>query len=746
MQDDKAGVQAMQALNSTHVLPQWFGAVGDGKTDDTQLIQKALDYAAENGLKGIRLPPTASGYLISGQINVPSHIEILGNGTLITTASNAGKIRNIFYATGKSDITISGFRFSSTNDQSRLSGRVGSSSNIIAVRFSNCSDCEASDLYGEKLEYLIKADTNSARIRLKELTTVFTHQPIYIGDSDYLYFENLYLGMPLQTETDNHDHGIYMEAVNYVQGSNIVFVGGNGHALHIYNLRGITTHDINITNLIFQNIRGAIIASTCGRVNIANVTIDGVESTIDDQICRVIDSRDAELIVANVQVNNVRQLKGGAIFNCGKFSASDGTVRSLLQINGGYVGPLDQSIGNISMCQEGATELFLNDLYFDRCEAQIFSNVGAKNKRIVVSNCVFKRNSSSTTSPASSIIFRLRGTEFAEINSCTFINDQDNSTVPIFNCTDDTGIVLIRDNNFKGDAVITSYLDTKSLILPNNRMFDGLNWIDPKVIVSKLPVSTASNRGERMIVKGGSDSNDLIYVSVQKKDGSHGFVRLNTDEETILHSPNGLVYTLQVSDSGQLSSRSDTVVYDFYDRSNNNASLGSTSSGTQWSSVIGVFGISNNTAYSVTDANRDMAVVPAVVTNYAVTCNLKGAVSDIANNSRPGIVVRYADSSNYFYAILDHNRVRLVKVDSGLSTDLASGSYPLNDNQYYSLKLACSGNSIKVLINDSLLNTYIMSTNDFEKFGLLNGVGIRLSKTGSPKSAARWNRFVVDRL
>lgn len=56
-----------------------FGAVGDGKTDDTEAIQKAIDFAVEHGGKSIKL---GKHHIITETLVIPSNTTI--NGDIIT--------------------------------------------------------------------------------------------------------------------------------------------------------------------------------------------------------------------------------------------------------------------------------------------------------------------------------------------------------------------------------------------------------------------------------------------------------------------------------------------------------------------------------------------------------------------------------------------------------------------------------------------------------------------------------------
>lgn len=71
------GMWRMTSANPI-VIPQSFGAYGDGIHDDTSAIQQAVNAVGAQGGGQVFLPPTGSPYLIAGQIVLPNGVSLNG--------------------------------------------------------------------------------------------------------------------------------------------------------------------------------------------------------------------------------------------------------------------------------------------------------------------------------------------------------------------------------------------------------------------------------------------------------------------------------------------------------------------------------------------------------------------------------------------------------------------------------------------------------------------------------------------
>jgi polygalacturonase len=134
-------IRSLQSKLDDFVSVKDFGAKGDGVTDDTESINRAMYelYCRTNSIparKTLYFP--AGNYIVSGSINVPSHARIVGEGTFNTQitqtanpyiypyvtwvmyiADNLQQIQNLIGLNGAglpTDISISNLTINSLND------------------------------------------------------------------------------------------------------------------------------------------------------------------------------------------------------------------------------------------------------------------------------------------------------------------------------------------------------------------------------------------------------------------------------------------------------------------------------------------------------------------------------------------------------------------------------------------------------------------------------------------------------
>jgi lysophospholipase L1-like esterase len=238
--------------------------------------------------------------------------------------------------------------------------------------------------------------------------------------------------------------------------------------------------------------------------------------------------------------------------------------------------------------------------------------------------------------------------------------------------------------------------------------------------------------------EGRTPFNFGYWMNQYAPDGTH----LTTGgNEIISHSIEGFMRRIIGSPSILTIS---TLFSDTYDRANSATTLGSS-----WTAVAGTFGISSNEGYCVSDANGDMAINSTALTanDFIVTCDMKGDVTDGTNTNvrKPSIVVRYVDANNYWYVNFFSNQFVLCKYESGTVTVLAtSTSDTFANNTYYNIKVKCIGSTFYIAVNYLWRAAYTMTGAENTKYGNSKLVGKRLSKSGTPSVAARWDNYKVE--
>ena len=90
-----------------HVSIADFGAKGDGLADDTDAIQSAIDYAADNGGGVVEFP--VGVYLVSG-ITVKSDVSLYGESRIGTILRSNSRLKNAIITIEGAKSVVKGMR------------------------------------------------------------------------------------------------------------------------------------------------------------------------------------------------------------------------------------------------------------------------------------------------------------------------------------------------------------------------------------------------------------------------------------------------------------------------------------------------------------------------------------------------------------------------------------------------------------------------------------------------------------
>jgi len=290
-----------------------YGAKGDGVTDDTDAIQRAVDAAA---LGGGTVDFPAGTFLISSPVQLKSAVNLRGvtNLSILTMPAQSSQTF-MLEGWGLSDVTISGLTF-------RGGGYAENASGIYMVGAQNC---QASKLRFEALWYGMKLGSGDIG-RGWVITDIVARDcldPLYVShvhDSDFTRLDLQAVNMP-----SNQYHAMYLEReCRRLTFSDCTLSGGSGYTLHLW-LEGGSSSDLTFTGLTLDSTGGRyplVIGSGFSRVRFVSSTIRAGSS------------------------GQVVLFYGGEDITFEGFAASggevlvrvDGTVSDILMRNGSYTG------------------------------------------------------------------------------------------------------------------------------------------------------------------------------------------------------------------------------------------------------------------------------------------------------------------------------------------------------------------------------------------------------------------------
>lgn len=264
--------------------------------------------------------------------------------------------------------------------------------------------------------------------------------------------------------------------------------------------------------------------------------------------------------------------------------------------------------------------------------------------------------------------------------------------------------------------------------------------------VTSLPSVGSWNRRKIVRLDQSGSLHDNMYMARKKSDGSYEWAALiyepptSTGTSSTLISPSGVPFAPTVSDTGTATYAFSGKAYDLFDRTASTTTMSSLVVGGAWSAVGGTWGIISNMAYSASDSNGDRCVMPTLGTgDYTIQCDILGTLNSFSVYSVPQICFRKVDDNNYWKVYMQNGNIWLEVQVAGTNTPITNTATTTSDNTSYKVKVVCSGSNIQVYVNGVKL---IDSTGQTQ-FSTAGICGFRLSKAGSPSTAARFNNLII---
>ncbi len=155
--------------------------------------------------------------------------------------------------------------------------------------------------------------------------------------------------------------------------------------------------------------------------------------------------------------------------------------------------------------------------------------------------------------------------------------------------------------------------------------------------------------------------------------------------------------------------------------------------GGSWTAQTGAWQITSNQAVETTNSNAAyLLTTDTTQSNYTVQVDLGVPGS---TNVDAGVVVRYQDVNNYFFAIAENTTLKLYELNGGTVTQRGAAAGVLTLGTTATIKVVCSGSSFTVYVGGASQITY--TSTDFQTATL---VGLR-NYRGTGYNQATFDNF-----
>jgi Pectate lyase superfamily protein/S-layer homology domain len=258
--------EVAQVLHNLDHDVRYYGAKGDGVTNDAAAIQNAVDAAASAG-GTVTFP--AGTFVVNATIYLKSGISVVGTpGQTILTMPPKSAVTFILSGTGLSNVTLDGltFRASSYGD------------NVSGFYMVGAKNCQARNLRFENLDYGMKLGSGPVASGwiIEDIVARNCRDAIYASYVEDSSFARLDLQAAHIVGTNQY-HTIYLEReLHRVTFTDVTLAGGSGYSLHLYIGSGGTSSDLLFENLVLDATTGRrplYVGSGWSNVSFSNLTM-----------------------------------------------------------------------------------------------------------------------------------------------------------------------------------------------------------------------------------------------------------------------------------------------------------------------------------------------------------------------------------------------------------------------------------------------------------------------------------------
>ncbi len=304
-----------------------YGAKGDGASDDSQAIQRAIDARPTGG--AVTLP--AGTYKVSSSVGLGSNVTLQGipGQTILTMPPQAPGTTFILEGEGLSNTTIDGITFKASSYLSNVGG-------LMMV---GAHDCSASNLRFEGLAYGMKLGSGAGADgwTVTDIVARDCLRPLFMAKIQDSSFVNLDLEA---VKYDNQQHALYIERDCFrLTFTNVLLAGGGGYCLHLYAESG-DSHDITFTDLVADATNGRYGVVLGGRFHDITFNALAIKQTDDSGPC--INFHNPR----NVLIEGIVAEGGSSLVGCA--TAPDFYPTNCVIRNGAYTGPRIGSVPGVA--------------------------------------------------------------------------------------------------------------------------------------------------------------------------------------------------------------------------------------------------------------------------------------------------------------------------------------------------------------------------------------------------------------